>query len=279
MFNKLSEEIEGMQDGEFYVTSYRRDEDSGDYQKKFTNIGRDPEVILIKRLYSYSCYNKKDKKVVAWTNEFEGFTANDEVFLIRKPNGTPHLETRLPYPEFKQYRVKKYYDDLEGKNKLSFRNVFYALYKGRLCRMFVSNASITGVPEGEDHGDYKNPQPGSFVQFERGLRDDQGYVRHYSERKIRLGSIHNAKKDYYLMSFTDVGATPEAELIQALETKEKLDTDLNLRFMQDFGPFIAGHPTSAQVSAPVDVEETDDDVPEIPQIEYSSDVRPEDIPF
>jgi hypothetical protein len=229
MVNDKSE-VKGMVKGEYY-TSEQMKNDAGEYETITKSIGTNPEIVLLRRRYSYSFYSKKQDKLLAWTCELDDFKQN--VCLLNNSTGTPTLEFSGSFREFKTYADQKYRDQ-EGKNLLKFRNVFYVLFQGKVYRLFVSNASITGIPSGEDHGDYKNPQEGSFLLFEKLLQASQ---MHYSERVLRLGSQLKEGDSYYLMTFADAGEN--LNIVEAINLRQQLDVDLRQRFKQDFGSFIS----------------------------------------
>jgi len=229
MVNDKSE-VKGMVKGEFY-TSEQVKNDAGEYETVTKSIGMSPDIVLLRRRYSYSFYSKKQDKLLAWTCELDDFKQN--VCLVSNASGTATLEFSGSFQEFKMFRDQKYTDQ-EGKNLLKFRNVFYVLFQGRVYRLFVSNASITGIPMGEKHGDYKNPQEGSFLLFEKML---QAAGMHYSERILRLGSAIKEGDSYYLMTFADAGEN--LNIVEAIELRKELDADLRRRFAQDFGPLLS----------------------------------------
>ena len=255
MVNAKSE-VRGMVKGEYY-TSESVKNDKGEYETMTKSIGTNPEIVLLRRRYSYSLYSKSQDKLLAWTCELDNF--DQQVCLVNNASGSPTLEFSGSYQDFKAYKDSKY-RDIEGRNLLKFRNVFYVLFGGRIYRLFVSNASITGIPAGEKHGDYKNAQEGSFLLFEKQLQAAQV---HYSERIIRLGSQIKEGDSYYLMTFADAGDNPN--IAQAIEARQQLDADLRQRFAQDFGSLLAGQ---IQKDAVIEAEPV-----------YASETKIEDLPF
>lgn len=241
--------------GQFYTSDQIKDGD--EYKTVNVSIGMNPEVVLLRRRYSYSFYSKTQKKLLAWTCELDDF--KQQVALVNNSSGSPQLEFSGSFQDFKAYREKNY-QDKEGKNVLKFRNVFYLMFNGLIHRMFVSNASITGIPPGEDHGDYKNAQAGSFLLFEKIVA---AAGMHFSERVLRLGSQQKQGDSYYLMTFADAGEN--LKIVEAIDLRQQLDIDLKKRFAQDFGRLLAGK-----------VESNPDVIDAEP---VASEIDPADLPF
>lgn len=230
MVNNMSD-VEGMSIGEYYIR--RSVEEDGERKTVYQSIGFKPELIILLRRYTYSRFSKSQDKLIAWTNELEGFSDDDMVHLINNKGEKPQLETSLPYPQFKSYINRTYRDD-EGKMTLKFKNVLYVKYENEIYRMFLSNASVTGIPAGEDHGDYKNPQKGSFTAWERTLKAPEPQA--YFFRTVKMGQSEVQGKDYRLMTFEDLGMNDDATRKQLLHDWHQLKRDLvtlqNIQFKQ-----------------------------------------------
>ncbi len=257
-------DVKEFEKGEYFIERSQKNEESGETEKVRKSIGMNPEVSIIRRLYSYSFYSEAEERLMAWTNEFEGFTFNDIVYLINNEKTPTRLEFHAPYQEFKAY-AQEHYKDRSGKNLLKFKNVFYVWYEGELFRMFISNASITGIPAEEKHGDYKNPQPGCFLNFEKTLLDEQGLQRAYFEAKCRFGSKQKDGDSFYIMTFENAG--PPENIAGLVAVWQQFERDNKLRFVAEFGPFISQSPTTQPI------------VPGVPEIQYKSDVSVEDLPW
>jgi hypothetical protein len=254
-------EVKGMQKGEYYTSEQVKD-DSGEYKTVTKSIGMSPEIVLLRRRYSYSLYSKSQEKLLAWTCELDDF--KQEVCLVNNSTGTPTVEFSGSFKAFKEYAYQKYRDPVEGKNLLKFRNVFYVMYQGKVYRLFVSNASITGIPAGEKHGDYKNPQAESFLLFEKLI---QAAEMHYTERVIRLGSKLKEGDSYYLMTFADAGEN--VQIGESIELRKQLDQDLKRRFVQDFGSLLEAQKKPVEF---VEAEVLPSDIP-------TQEINPADLPF
>lgn len=231
MVNNMSD-IEGMSVGEFYTR--KTVEEDGEKKVKTESIGFSPEVTIFVRKYTYSRFSKSQNKLLAWTNEFDSFFDDDIVHLINNKGEKPVLEFSAGYPSFKQYITKNYKDD-EGKSTLKFKNVLYVKYGEEFYRFFLSNASVTGIQDGADHGDYKNPQKGSFMAFEKVLKAP---AQAYFFRKVKLGSMKVAGKDYFLITFSDAGTHEPDVIKQSLKDWHKLKNDLEMLQSSQFKKFL-----------------------------------------
>lgn len=206
----------------------RKVEKDGTMAEDIQAIDGNPELIILKRRYSYSYYDEEMDSLVAWTNELDGFTPDQTVKLARKgPNGK-EIQT-FNWPKFKEWKKS----DPLGQ-KLGFKNILYVCLGlpkvENLARLFVSNASVTGVKDGEKTGDYKNPLPGSFIDFEKPLSWSGSS---YLERVCQLGSKWLDQNEYYLMTFTDIGENKN--IADTLPLFKLLMADLQMRYLQDFG--------------------------------------------
>lgn len=68
----------------------------------------EPAVTIMTRLYSYNLFSKAQNKLLLWTNEIAGSSAEDAVFLTNKKGDSPLMEWKGFYPEFKQYVKQNY---------------------------------------------------------------------------------------------------------------------------------------------------------------------------
>jgi hypothetical protein len=200
----------------------------GKEEKEITKLGTNPRVIILKRRYSYSYYDEDTDTLVAWTNELDGFNPSQVVKLARKgPNGKT-VQT-FTWPEFKAWKEQ----DPLGK-LLTFRNILYVIVGEpkieNLARLFVSNASVTGVRDGDKTGSYSDPLPDSFIAFEKPISFGNSA---YSEYICELGSKWLEQNEYYLTTFKVVG--PNDLLDETAAVYALLRKDLAVRYSQDFG--------------------------------------------
>jgi len=251
-------EIEGMEYGEYYIETQEKD-DNNEYQKVRKSIGTNPEVILLLRLYTYAMYSETENKPFYWTNEFSDFKAM--VYLINNTIEQQYLQFSGSYPDFKKYKVENF-TDKKGKSELKFKNVFYVSYENSIYRSFVSNASITGIPSGEKHGDYKEPQAGSFLKFEESLETtDDGFRQAFLEVNCKLGSLKVEGEDYYLMTFENAG--------------ENKNLKANLKLFDEADKFVVLRTQAEFASLNTDPLSKDEGLPPLPQPSISA----ADLPF
>lgn len=193
--------------GEFYTSKIV------DGKEDITPLGANPHVVILHRRYSYSYFNKETEKLEAFTNEIDGFHPNQKVDLtIIAPGGSKTLQSFM-WPEFKQWKAQ---DEELGK-KLTFKNIMYCVLGDpkpeNVCRLFVSNASVTGVKDGEKTGDYKNPLLGSFTEFSK-MFTYSG--TEYCMSVCELGSQWLETNEYYLVTFKALMDNPETDECIAL---------------------------------------------------------------
>lgn len=247
--------------GEFALV--KNIEGEGGKSEDVTPLGPTPKIVILKRRFSYSYYDEDTQELVAWTNEIDRFAEGQIVKLAHKRGGKKTVRS-FTWPEFKAWKEQAD----EGK-KLTFRNVLYVCVGEpkieNLARLFVSNASVTGVTDGEKTGDYKHPLPGSFLDFEKPISWSQSA---YFECVCELGSTWLEQNEYYLMTFKNAG--PNESMDATLPIYGMLNTELAIRFAQDFG----GDTTARPVGAPIEAEAI-----EVPTIDYVPETKVEDLPF
>lgn len=209
-------------------------DDSEGTKKINIAIGKHPEVVIIKRRYSYSMYSKTEDRLIAWTNEIDEFTQQQEVRLINNLGNQPYTEFAGNYFDFKEYKNQNYVSR-DGRQEMKFRNILYVLFPNeftekKIFRLFIGNSSVTGVPDGEIQGDYKNPEPKSLLDFATQVRASEPNV--FFGTKCRLGSkYHEGEIDYYITLFEPVGPVENFqemaqlwfELSNQLEEREKIE--------------------------------------------------------
>lgn len=103
--------------------------------------------------------------------------------------------------------------------------------------MFVSNASGTGVKDGEaKHGSFDDIQPKSFIEFQNRMTVE--LPKALFKNECILGS--RAKKDtkgdteYYLMTFESGEALSQEEFSKMMNTWKALNNELDRRFESEF---------------------------------------------
>lgn len=203
-------------EGHFYVVVLDKEAENG---VREIDVGENPEILIMKRLYSYSWYSKAKEKLLGYTNEFDNFTPEDEVIYVNC-SSAPFAQFRGNYPEFKAYKDENLYDHEEQKSKLRFTNVLYVYLEHpdtevRVFKMMVGNASAAGIPEGEDRGDFKNPEPTSLIAFLEGTRKSDPTV--FFGTKCRLDSyLKRGGIEYYVVTFENVGAVPDVARLSRL---------------------------------------------------------------
>lgn len=246
--------------GHFYLVV--QEEVDGEKERKEIDIGENPDIIIMKRMYAYSRYSKAKDRLLNWTNEIEGFSEEDIVYLVNAAKGRPYLEFRGSYPEFRDYKQANYYDADEGRSKLSFTNVLYVYVEHpdtdkRIFRFFVRNSSVTGIPEGEQQGNYDKPEPDSLQAFIEGMQKSDPGV--FFGTICKLGSKDRGGGDIPFKIVTFENAGPVADLSYMLKLWHALNKALRIRFKDDFES-LPSEPTGDS-SDVIDVEV--DDLPDL----------------
>src|SRR3990167_674243 len=221
----------------FYISYVEENQDEGT-AKRVIDIGENPEVVIIKRRYSYSFYSKTEDKLVAWTNEIDQFSLLQEVRIINNFGDAPFTEFLGTYFQFKKYKNDKYISK-DGRQELRFRNILYIYFPNeftdkKIFRLFVGNSSVTGVPEGEIQGSYKKPEPQSLLDFAKKVSVSEPNV--FFKTKCRLGSKYHAGDiDYYMITFEPCGNVENFD--EMANTWMKLTDELDIRFKIEFDKF------------------------------------------
>lgn len=217
-------------------------EEDGEKKIKEIDIGENPEVVILKRLYAYSRYSKGKDKLLNFTNEFEGFTEDNRVVLVNTVESSAFIEFDGNYPTFKkqmcgskEYPDAKYYDADEARSMLKFTNVLYIYFEHpdtekRVFRMFVSNSSATGIPAGKDHGDFKHPESTSLIAFLDNMKKTEPDVCFAAE--CRLGcELKQGGIPFYIITFESLGAV--SDMKPFLRLWFKLNQALTMRFKNE----------------------------------------------
>ncbi len=216
---------------EIPVGDYFTFEEDEDGERIPVSLGPNPAVKIIAHYYCYSEYSPSENKIVLCTNELKNFDSAQRVILYEYGDNQNTILFEGNYPEFKGFKTSD-----RQYSQLKFRHVMYVLHNDKVYKLIVSNASYAGVPEGEKSGDYRKPQEGSFLHFEKCLVGDAGEPLALFEHDVELGSLEhldNETPDYLLMTFKDKGRiTPEEtkqleqvwlEVTRALALKERSD--------------------------------------------------------
>jgi hypothetical protein len=257
--------IEGVKDGEYFVT-FQEEDDDGNKKKRVISVGANPAITIIKRLYTYSWYREAKgetpARLMAWTNELEAFTdikpngERQEVVLVDNSqiSGSGVDEPKIVYDGnykgFKEYKDQNY-RDRDGDNLLKFRNVLYVYLPVDgtdkcVFRFYVSNASVTGVKDGAKSGDYKNPEDGSLLKFIESVQASEHGILYGT--KAKLGSRYKSGGiPYYLATFENAG--PVANVDQMTDLYIQLETYLIAKFENDFGNLEEGKQGIIQAEA------------------------------
>lgn len=231
--NSMSD-IDGVKKGE-YFTVIEQKNDADEYEKAIDNIGKEPEIVILERRYSYSIYDQDLEKMIAWTNELDGFSQDHPVYVISNKDDGPRLLTRASFPQFKANK-EALESELGGKFK--FRNILYVYLpsKDKVFKMFVSNGSVTGIADTDKYGSYQNVQPGSFEDFKNYIVNASEPDQFFGTR-CRLGSREH-KKGFLLMTFNAVGPVKDIEAMFRLYVG--LNEYLDEAFEANFRPLILG---------------------------------------
>ncbi len=223
-------------------------------------IGKMPEIVIIYRTYTYS-YSTKEDGLIAWTSDIHGFGPMDDVTLFKKINGKVEIDFDGSYAEFKNHAKKHYtmIDPVTQKEKklLKFKTVLYVTYNGEVHKMFVTNASSSGV-DSEGNLSFDKPQEGSLQVFFDNLWKDKRISYEY---KLMLGSKYiKSSKPYYIMTFGVMGE-------QSVD-----DLRVSIRMSQQAQKAIVMIDSARK-------NYNKKEGTEEPIISYESEIKPEDLPF
>lgn len=215
-------------EGEYFIEVRKKDEES-----EIRDIGKNPEIVILYKTVTYSYYDDVNKELVAWTSDIHGY-GDSPVTLFLKVKGKVTIDFDGTYNEFKKYRTKfDIIDPISGDKKgsnLTFKNVLYVLFEGKIHKMFVSNASAVGMqPDGKPSFD--KCQKNSMQYFTDMCWNDQKALydfavtmgaklvrKHDDGEAVEAGAI-NAKvpKPFYLMQFESVRPLQGEELSKAID--------------------------------------------------------------
>ncbi len=219
--------VEGLTRGHYFIESYDGSKPDGE-RKTFRDIGANPQIVILSRAYTYSESSTEDG-LLAFTTDIGSFDANQYVQLFSKKNseGKMTLEFSGVWPQFKAYMADHYVTVKNGKSEkmLTFQNLLYVLFEGKVYRMFVSNASAAGVAEGALGGDFKNPQPLSLLAYIASTQQQTGSA--LCDYVCELGSTFkdDVEIPYYIRQFKNVGRTPTPTLIAAARATKSILMD------------------------------------------------------
>lgn len=245
MYNvKAKENIPGVELGEWFIDEYVVDETTKKGEKIRTPLGAHPSVLILKARYSYKLYDKDADRLVGWTNELDPMDRDQLVRIVYHDGNEARVIATLTKREFKDLKDRartksKKLDEtltLEEKiaSRLKYTNVIYVYLPeaDRGLRLIVSNASGTGVPDGEaKFGSFDDPQPLSFSEFKDKMTAERPEVlfKHYCILGSRKKLDVKGELEYYLMQF-EAGdqVTPEV-FSQNLRRWKNLGTELEMR--------------------------------------------------
>lgn len=260
--------------GEYYIESY----DPASKSKTYRCIGKNPEIVILHRCYTYSWY-KEGEGLMAWTSDIQSLDESGYVTLFAKQDGkmTVAFEGRYK-PDFKNLIDAKYTSrSTDGKTEklLKFQTLLYVMFEGVVYRMFVTNASAAGIPMGEKGPDFKNPQPGSLIEFIEKTTRGTEMAGSLPEWVCRLGATFRDEMEqpFYIRTFENVGPNPE--LGKALDELDKLSqavksADATHRAAQE---------RTAIASLKPAADALDEDVLDVPAVSYQPEIKVEDLPF
>ena len=222
-------DIGNIKAGNYIIKTYNPETKESD----ITKIGENPKVTILHRAYSYSYFDEVDKELKAWTNEFTGFTNLDQTFLFSKKDGKAVAEFQGNYPQLKRYKNENYCFK-KGANVMSllkFRTILYVLYAGKPYRMFVSNASNSGIdPDTGKPADMGRPMEGSLGKFCQEVSHSDANA--FFEHTCALGSTKiepEGKPAYYLMTFKEEGKTEDLGAVTNIYMQLLSDLEIMLR--------------------------------------------------
>ncbi len=208
-FKDSEKRVEGLTRGNYYIESYDGSKPDGE-RKIVRDIGPNPEMVILHRVYTYSQY-VEGQGLKAWTSDITGFSEQDMVTLYAIQDGKRVEEFIGSYPELKIYMAQHYithHPDGRDEKLMTFQNLLYVLFEGKVYRMFVSNASAAGIAPGAKGGDFKNPQPKSLLSFIDSTHEQQGSA--LCEYICRLASWFkdDVEQPFYIRTFENMGENP-----------------------------------------------------------------------
>lgn len=222
-------------EGEYFIETRKGKDEKPDIEV----VGKNPEIVILYKTYTYSYYDDTGNSLIAWTTDIHGF-GDSPVTLFLKVNGKVTIDFEGTFNQFKKYRTK--FDILHPVTKertgsnLTFKTVLYVLCNGKPCKMFVSNASSVGVqPDGKPSFD--KPRDRSLQCFtdmcwndQKALYDfavtmDSRLVKKQEAGKPEESGVVYAQvpKPFYIMRFESVRRLEGAELGQAIDASMKAE--------------------------------------------------------
>lgn len=220
-------DVKGVEKGQYFINRFNSTTEENEAEP----IGPSPKLLVLHRAYTYSYYDEQANRLVAWTNELTSFDEGQRVFLFCNNGEKAFIEKEGTFPEVQAYMKQKYVIQKPGgslKNLMKFTNVLYVLYGGidpekNVYRMFVSNASAAGVETPESTPDFKNPQPGSLLQF---WRETQNRETAAFETWCELGSKYiEGTRQFWLMTFTPKEQVSDSDLGTVVGAYQRLLND------------------------------------------------------
>lgn len=249
-------DYEGIEEGEYFIL----------FNGVKKPMGKSPVVVLMQHKTSYSWF--KDE-LLAWTTEFNDFDFfQDEKQIITLSHKTDNgivdafKGTQMEFYDWK----KKISTTQEGeqvenpwKDRLSYKHIYYVyLPEAEMpAKFFISNTSFNGIPEGADRTDFKNPQNNSFAMYHEKLGYNKGFPLYAQKHTLGTVLSEGGISDFFYSTIEDSVNMTDDELTLVGKQNDQLQTK-----------------ASVQIEAPASQE-----LPDIPDVQYASDVKPEDLPF
>jgi len=257
-----NKDIAGVEKGHYYLTNY----DSDTKKKTYKDIGKNPNIVILKKAATYSYFSDKLNRLVAWTSDVEGYTENHQVVLYKDDGQNKFVEWEGNYKQFKEYVEQNYsiYNPADGTKKklLEFQTVLYVIYEGEVYRMFVKNTGLAGVAEGAKNAELKKPQLLSLTHYLDISSDRSGDAQSAAcfESVCELDSklIKGDTIDYYIMQFKLTDLQPDLPLV--LDIYGRLLKDLKALAQEDLERMRPKSPVKADVVEPTYIGEPQADV-------------------
>jgi hypothetical protein len=221
-------------EGEYFIETKVKDGES-----EIQKLGKNPELIVLYQTRTYSYYDTDAKQLVAWTSDIHGYGDNN-VVLYLKTDGKVSIDFDGTFNDFKKYRTKfDVIDPVTEKKKeslLKFKNVLYVLFEGKVCKMFVSNASAVGVlPDGRpsfDKAQSRSMQYFTDAQWnhQQALYDvavtmsSKLVKKQEANQPVDPEVIYaQVPKPFYIMQFESIRTLEPSELATAVEASMKAE--------------------------------------------------------
>lgn len=221
-------------EGEYFIETKVKD---GEWE--IQKLGKNPELVVLYQTRTYSYFDRESNQLVAWTSDIHGYGDNN-VVLYLKTDGKVTIDFDGTFNEFKSYRTK--FDvinpatGLKKESLLKFKNVLYVLFEGKVCKMYVTNASAVGVqPDGKPSFD--KPQSRSMQYFtdaqwntQQALYDVAVTMSSKLVKKMEASMPEDkdviyaqVPNPYYIMQFESIRKLEGKELATAVEASMKAE--------------------------------------------------------